>query len=106
MWIHSTEGNAARVYRALNVFGAPMHDLHEVDLATPGIVFQIGVAPIRIDILTSISGVSFEEAWPVRVLARYDDQPIQVLSREHLIKNKLASGRPQDIADVEKLKEA
>ncbi len=104
--IHSTSDNARRVYQALKQFGAPLHDLSETDLATPGIVFQIGVAPIRIDILTTISGVSFEEAWPARVSAHYDDQAIQVLSREHLIRNKLTAGRTQDLADVEKLKES
>jgi hypothetical protein len=66
-------------------------------------VFQIGVPPIRIDILTTISGVTFDEAWGARVNSRYDDQPIQVLSREHLIQNKRAAGRLQDLADVERL---
>ena len=61
------------------------------------------MAPIRIDILTAIDGVTFDEAWPARVSSKYGDQPINVLSREHLIQNKLASGRRQDLADVETL---
>lgn len=95
--------NAARVHQALHAFGAPLAQLSVGDLATPGIVFQIGVAPIRIDILTEISGVTFEEAWAARVPSRYADQPIAVLSREHLLQNKRASGRLQDLADVETL---
>jgi hypothetical protein len=104
VWIRSDPENAARVHRALDAFGAPLANLSAADLASPGIVFQIGVAPNRIDILTMISGVTFEEAWPMRVKSRYGDQAIAVLSREHLIRNKLASGRLQDLADVETLR--
>lgn len=103
IWVRPELANAQRVYGALDAFGAPLASLSVGDLATPGIVFQIGVAPIRIDIITAIDGVTFEEAWPARVLSRYGDQPINVLSREHLIQNKLASGRHQDLADVEVL---
>lgn len=103
VWVRPDPTNAQRVYEALHAFGAPLAGLSVGDLATPGIVFQIGVAPIRIDILTEIDGVTFDEAWPARVLSRYGDQPINVLSREHLIQNKLASGRRQDLADVESL---
>jgi hypothetical protein len=103
VWIRCDTVNAARVYQALRTFGAPLANLSASDLATPGIVFQIGVAPIRIDILTAISGVTFDEAWPARVPSRYADQPIAVLSKQHLIQNKRASGRLQDLADVEAL---
>jgi hypothetical protein len=103
VWIRCTRENAERVYTALQSFGAPLHDLSSSDLASPDIVFQMGIPPLRIDILTSVSGVSFEEAWPARVRSYYGQQPIQVLSREHLIKNKLAAGRLQDLADVEQL---
>lgn len=103
IWTRSDSANAERVYQALRAFGAPLESLSVGDLATPGIVFQIGVAPIRIDIITEIDGVTFDEAWPARVTSKYDDQPINVLSREHLIQNKLASGRHQDLADVELL---
>jgi hypothetical protein len=106
VWIRCNAENARRVHDALRAFGAPLANLSPADLATPGIVFQIGVAPIRIDILTTISGVTFEEAWPTRISSHYADQPIAVLSREHLIQNKLASGRLQDLADVETLRGA
>jgi hypothetical protein len=71
VWIRSDPENAARVHQALDAFGAPLANLSPADLASPGIVFQIGVAPNRIDILTMISGVTFEEAWPARVKSRY-----------------------------------
>lgn len=103
VWVRSTLDNATRVHQALRAFGAPLDELQERDLVTPDTVFQMGVAPLRIDILTSIDGLTFDEAWPSRVPTRYADQPICVLSREALIKNKLASGRLQDLADVEQL---
>ncbi|HEX7229271.1 MAG TPA: hypothetical protein VF452_02670, partial [Candidatus Binatia bacterium] len=81
-----------------------LHDLTEKDLSTPGVVFQIGVEPIRIDILTAIDGVGFDEAWGDRLVLKFLDQPVSVLSKNHLIKNKLTTGRTQDLADVEALK--
>lgn len=103
VWVRATADNAERVYRALRIFGAPLDDLSVADLRTPDIVFQMGVAPVRIDILTSVSGITFDDAWPERVSSRYGDLPIPILSRDHLIKNKLAAGPLQDLADVEQL---
>ncbi len=103
VWVRCNTENAARVHAALGAFGAPLARLSVEDLATPGTVFQIGVPPVRVDILTSIDGVSFDEAWSARVSSRYGEAPIHVLSRDHLIQNKLASGRLQDLADVERL---
>jgi hypothetical protein len=65
------------------------------------VIFQIGIPPVRIDVLTMIEGVDFAEAWPARLLTMFADQPVGVLSREHLICNKRATGRLQDLADVE-----
>jgi len=104
VWVRPAPENAKRVIDALRAFGAPLHDLTEKDLSTPGLIFQIGVEPIRIDILTVIDGVEFDEAWPDRMISKFSDQPVAVLSREHLIKNKLAAARMQDLADVETLK--
>ena len=103
LWVRPDSENAKRVIQALIAFGAPLHDLTEEDLTVPGVVFQIGIAPLRIDVLTAIDGVEFAEAWPARLITTFDDQPIGVLSREHLIKNKRATGRTQDLADVERL---
>jgi len=103
VWVRPEPKNAKRVMSALKAFGAPLHDLTENDLATPGVVFQIGVAPLRIDVLTAIDGVEFAEAWADRITSSFGDQPVAVLSREHLIMNKRAAGRTQDLADVERL---
>jgi len=103
VWIRPDRANAKRVIEALQAFGAPLQDLTENDLVIPGLVFQIGVAPIRIDILTAIDGVEFDEAWAARSMTHFADQPVNVLSRAHLIQNKRAAGRTQDLADVERL---
>lgn len=105
IWIHPTATNAPKVLRALVAFGTPLHDLDEDDLRRPGTVFQIGVPPVRVDILTAIDGVEFEEAWAARFETRFADQSVSVLSREHLVQNKRASGRTQDLADIERLEE-
>ena len=102
-WVRPTEFNARRAYRALASFGAPLDDLTEQDLTTPGLIFQIGVPPVRVDVITSIDGVEFDEAWPDRLESIFGDEPIAVLSIHHLIQNKRAAGRLQDLADVERL---
>lgn len=101
VWIRPDRHNAVRVMAALKAFGAPLLDLTEDDLSAPGLVFQIGVPPVRIDVLTSIDGVEFAEAWESRLSTRFADQKTAVLSREHLIRNKRAAGRTQDLADIE-----
>ena len=103
VWVRSTPVNAQRVYQALAAFGASLQDLKVEDLATSGTVFQIGVEPVRVDIITSIDGVDFDTAWPDRVHSSYADQPVYVISRDHLIQNKRAAGRPQDLADIDAL---
>ena len=104
VWVRPSPENAKRVIEALRAFGAPLRDLTEDDLSTPGVVFQIGVEPIRIDVLTAIDGIGFDEAWADRLMLKFADQGVCVLSKEHLIKNKLAAGRTQDLADIEALK--
>jgi hypothetical protein len=103
IWVEPTPENAARVHGALERFGAPLRDLSEADLKTPGIVFQIGVAPRRIDILTSLTGVAFEDAWRDRVMGRMGDLECPFIGREQLIRNKRALGRPRDLADLDLL---
>jgi hypothetical protein len=103
VWIKPTPENAARLFHALQQFGAPMEGLTESEFSEPGMILQLGFPPVRIDILTSLAGVTFEEAWSTRVHASYGDQQVSVISREHLITNKRAAGRLQDLADVEAL---
>ncbi|HPF36778.1 MAG TPA: nucleotidyltransferase [Candidatus Krumholzibacteria bacterium] len=103
IWVRPSLENAGKVLAALAEFGAPLHDLDDEDLSTPGTIFQIGVPPVRIDVITEIDGVLFESAWPDRVDVRLGEITVPVLSRHHLITNKKASGRLQDLADVERL---
>jgi hypothetical protein len=105
VWIDPEPSNASRVYRALAIFGAPMDDLRPEDFSDEDLVFQIGVEPIRVDVLTAISGVAFQEAWARRESALYADIPVQLISRDDYIINKRASGRPSDLRDLEALDE-
>jgi hypothetical protein len=108
VFIKADGANSKAVFAALKEYGAPLARMTPDDFNdSPSSVFQIGVEPSRIDILQGIAGVSFEEAWKSRVEAVLDiDTPAHVISREHLIQNKLAAGRHQDLADVEKLRES
>lgn len=105
IWIDRGEHNARKVFRALAQFGAPLDKLSDRDFAEPDIVFQIGVEPLRIDILTDISGVEFAEAWDRREKSTYGDTPVHLISKADYIANKRASGRRQDLRDVEALLE-
>jgi hypothetical protein len=100
VWVRPSASNARRVISALQAFGAPTDAVSESDFATPGITFQIGVEPVRIDIITAIDGVSFEPAWQNRIAAEYGGVTVFVLSKDDLITNKRASARPQDLADI------
>jgi hypothetical protein len=94
--------NAVRVYGALAQFGAPLaaHGVTEADFATPDTVYQIGLPPRRIDILTQISGVTFDDAWTTRLEVHVLGAPLAFLGRDALIANKRAAGRPKDLADL------
>jgi len=107
-WILANPENAAAVIRALGKFGAPLMDLTEEDFHKPGMVFQIGTEPQRIDILSAVSGLSYQDAVSRAVTMSVDGLSLKVISLDDLIVNKRASGRPKDIADaltLEKLKE-
>lgn len=104
VWVEANATNAPHVMRALTAFGAPLFGLTVDDFTKPGIVLQIGLPPNRIDVITKISGVSFKRAWPRRVEASFDkDLVCPVIGLEDLLVNKRASGRPQDLADVDAL---
>ena len=101
LWIHANPLNAKKVLHALKIFGAPLSHISEADFEKPGIVFQIGVEPNRIDILTEISGVpSFQEAWDSRIEVEIEEIRVPVLNRELLKRNKRSAGRPKDQADL------
>jgi hypothetical protein len=78
-------------------------DVTEADFASPGVVFQIGVPPARIDILTELTGLTFDEAWPRREAGRFGELTVDFLGREAFIRNKRATGRARDLADIDGL---
>lgn len=94
LWINARLDNADRVWRALVRFGAPVDDLRRDDLTRPDLIVQIGIAPRRVDVLTGIDGVQFAAAWPDRLSVRLGDLSVPVISRDFLMRNKRASGRP------------
>jgi len=104
--IRSDEENSTAVYRALTQYGAPLDGLSPQDFMD-GSTFQIGQPPARIDILQRIDGLTFDQAWQNRVEGVIDGEvQINVISKDDLIRNKLASGREQDVLDVKKLRTA
>ena len=108
VWIRAEPVNAERVIRALRRFGAPLpaHGVTADDFAKPGDVYQLGVPPVRIDILTAISGVTFDESWPNRIEAEVGGLRLAFIGIRELIRNKRASGRAKDLQDIELLREA
>jgi predicted nucleotidyltransferase len=103
IWVESSVENSERVYRSMAAFGAPLHEIDETTFATPDVVFQIGVAPRRIDIITKISGVEFNDAYQQRQIVDIEGLSIPILSLDDLIKNKRATGRDKDRLDADQL---
>jgi hypothetical protein len=103
IWISDTPENAAKVVTALEAFGLGSLKLAIVDFTGPGKVVQLGVTPVRIDLMTSISGVDWQAAAASSEKMQLAGIPIQVVSRQSLIANKLATGRHKDLADIEAL---
>ena len=105
IWIKPDKKNSKRVYKALARFGAPINEISEDEFSQPGLIFQIGVAPRRIDLITKIDAVEYEEADSDKIFVDIDDLKIPVLSIDKLIKNKMATGREKDLLDAKLLKQ-
>lgn len=103
VWIQRDEENASRMIQALADFGFGSLDLAAEDFLVPDQIVQLGYAPNRIDILTTLPGVEFEPCYASRVEVRLDDLPVSFIALENLKQNKRASGRHQDLADLENL---
>jgi hypothetical protein len=103
LWVEPARRNAERVFRALASFGAPLEGISPADFWTPGTIFQIGVVPSRIDILTSLTEVTFATAWKNRRQAHYGGLSISLLAERDFIRNKRAVGRTRDLADAEEV---
>lgn len=102
-WVRPTPENAARVMQALTSFRAPLLGLTEADLTNNDLIFQIGIAPRRIDIITGVDGVEFDAAWAAKVVTQFGSQSCYVISREHLLQNKRACHRDKDAWDIKLL---
>lgn len=103
IWVMPSPKNADAVLRALRLFGAPLHNLTREDLQKDGTIFQIGVAPRRVDIITAASGLHFEETYGRSLSVNIEGIEVHILSIDDLIRNKRATGRTKDLADVEAL---
>lgn len=105
VWVDATPDNAANIVTALAAFGAPAGHVTAGDFSRPGIVFQMGLPPVRIDVLTELSGLTFVEAWAGRTQAAFGPLIVDVIGREAFIKNKRATGRTRDLGDIEAMAE-
>ena len=103
IWVGPSAGNSKRVYTALLQFGAPLREIDEATFVKAGVVFQIGVAPRRIDIMSGVSGVEFDEAYRHRETVEIEGIPIPILSYDDLVRNKRATGRDKDRLDANRL---
>jgi hypothetical protein len=101
IWVEPTPANAERVMRALAEFGAPVAEITQDDFARPGVVYQIGVTPGRIDILTELTGLTFAEAWTDKLRRPFGEVDVDFIGRASFIRNKRALGRPKDLGDIE-----
>ena len=103
LWVEASPENARIVFDALREFGAPLSNLSATDFEEEGSFYQMGRPPARVDILTSLEGVKFADAWSDRVASDFDGITAQFISRQNLLINKRAVGRPQDLIDAENL---
>jgi hypothetical protein len=103
IFVRASQENARRVFQALRAFGAPLSGLTEKDFEQEGYWYQVGVAPVRVDVLMTIDGVKFDDAWARRVESTIGDVRAPFISKEDLIITKKAAGRPQDLLDVDAL---
>jgi len=103
LYVGSNETNAERVFEALGRFGAPLAGISAADFMDEDLVYQIGIVPVRIDILTTIDGVTFRDAYSRREVGDFDGVAATFIAREDLVANKRATGRPKDIADLRRL---
>ena len=104
IWVEASAENSKKIHKSLSEFGAPLVDIREETFVEKGIFFQIGVVPRRIDIITHIDGIVFEEAYKTKELIDVENLQIPFLSKEDLIKNKESTGRRKDKLDADYLK--
>lgn len=105
IWVDPSQENARRIYNALGEFGAPLKNISSCHFTNPRLIYQIGIAPVRVDILMSLKGLEFKSAWKNKKKARYGNISINIIGIHDLIVSKEASLRDEDARDVKRLKE-
>jgi hypothetical protein len=100
IWVKPNNINSKKLYKALARFGAPLGQIQTDEFSTEGVIFQIGVIPRRIDIITKIDGVTYEEADGDKIIVEIEELKVPVISLEKFIKNKMATGREKDELDI------
>ena len=103
IWVKPDVKNAAKVYKALKEFGAPLRDITIGDFTNKRLFFQMGIAPVRVDIIMGLGNIDFDFAWKKKKKSQYAGITINVIGLKELKKSKLISKRPQDLLDLEKL---
>ncbi len=103
IWVKADKRNANRVYSALKKFGAPLQEVTPEDFTNKNMVYQVGVEPVRVDVIMGLSGITFASAWKARVRSKYGGVAINIIGRKELIKIKKKSDRPQDRIDLNSL---
>jgi hypothetical protein len=103
--IRPTEANAERLLRAIAAFGFPTTPLTPAQIITPGKIVEMGVPPVQIHVMSQVDGVSWDEVWTGRETAAFGENSVAYIGREAFVRNKLAAGRPKDLADVEALRD-
>ena len=106
LWVRPSAENGDRVLLALDAFGAPRRGLTAADLEVEGTIYQVGVPPNRIDVITTVDGVEFADAWVDRLNVEIDGLTVPVIGRRALIANKRTVARPQDLVDADLLESA
>ena len=103
IWIKGDDKNANKVYGALKEFGAPLKNISPQDFTNEDMIYQIGTAPIRVDIIMGLPGLKFDLAWGNRTRSKYGHTPISIIGIKALVKSKKKTRRAQDRLDLEKL---
>ena len=103
IWVKKETENIKGLYKALAKFGAPLEKIAEEDFMKKDIIYQMGIEPVRIDILTNLFGIDFEKAWKTKSKTKYGDIGMNIIDLDNLIKSKKKAGRAQDKIDIKKL---
>lgn len=103
IWVDPEGRNAQKIYEALKEFGAPLTNITPADFTKKKTIYQIGVAPVRVDILMGLPGLEFGRAWDHRVRTLYDEVRISIIGLKELIKSKKKAERPSDMIDITQL---